>query len=325
MITKILCLSDGRPGNQRPLELLCSELSKHFQAEQAHLKVDKTPWRRLGNQLESTLLGLAPKHISEIIGHLPPHADKKMLVITCGRTALPYGRFLQRQHRVKLVHILNPYGNVKQFDAVVLPKHDRITGPNIVHYQLGLTQKPRPNDASVSFMKNLPNGPILALIVGGSNAHQHISTEDIQMWKMAIRKHMPDLAGLAITFSRRTQPETKTQVLEAFSDYPCCFYDGKGPNPYPGFLALASHAAVTIDSMNMLADVAASKCPMMLLSVSGSQPKFDAVVENLMAKGRAGHLSFGSNVTAWDELPEVAQTVASLLLGNQTKAVTTHD
>jgi hypothetical protein len=69
--------------------------------------------------------------------------------------------------------------------------------------------------------------------------------------------------------------------------------------------------------MNMLADVAASECPMMLLPVSGSQPKFASVVENLVAKKRAGLSTFGGDVTSWDELPKVAQMVTPLLLGEQ--------
>lgn len=315
MITKILCVTDGRPGNQRPAMLLAAEIAQNFQAEWSHVSVPKTPWRSLGNFLESWLLGVTKQQHQPLVTQLKSVSHDELLIITCGRTGLPYGRYLRRKYHAKLVHILNPYGGLKQFDAVVMPEHDRINGPNIVNYQVGLTTQPKADSAARTFMQKFPEGPKLALVVGGTNANQHISPQNIAAWRTAVKSLLPDLAGIAITFSRRTQNETKQLVLEAFSDHLSCFYDGQGPNPYPGFLSLCSHAAVSTDSMNMVADVAASKCAMMLLPVTGSQPKFQPVLHKLVAQGRADHLAFGRNIAPWDELPKVAQMVTSLLLG----------
>lgn len=205
----------------------------------------------------------------------PPWPD---LWIGAGRASLPIAlRIRKRSGRgTFFVQLQDPRLPSDRFDLVAPPAHDRLGGPGVFPI-IGSPHRVTPErlaDAKRRFdswLRDLPR-PRVAVLIGGKSKTFDLPPARARQLADQIDQAVRRAGGSVMaTFSRRT-PETARAVLtERLSALPGRVWDGAGENPYFAFLEAADFIIVTKDSVNMVAEAAATGKPIYIADVKGDQ------------------------------------------------------
>ncbi len=253
----------------------------------------------------------------------PPWPD---LVVSTGRRSAAVTAAIRRQSHAAgaatlAVHIQDPYQDFRRFDLVVVPRHDRVGGPNLVETfgALGRVTPERLAAAARDLeaeLAGLPR-PLIAVAVGGSNRAFRLGTAEAERLAAALRAAQAESGGsLLVTVSRRTERAPTEALRRSLADLPGRFHDGTGANPYFGFLGAADAIVVTCDSVNMASEAAATGKPVHVFELPGGSRKFARFHADLRQAGIAR--PFTGDLASWsyqplDETRRVAQRVLQAL------------
>lgn len=245
------------------------------------------------------------------------------LVIAAGRRTAPVARNIKNLNggRSFLCQIMHPgEGGVNEFDLIAVPRHDGVTGGNVVQIT-GAPHRVTPAKLAAAAQEwqerlaGLPR-PWIALIVGGSTKRRKFTSEMArELGQEASRLAATAGGSLLITTSRRTENAAQV-LLDAVSGPAHVFRWGdEGDNPYFGYLALADHVIVTGESASMCSEACAAPAPVHIYAPRKLiAHKFQALHEDLFARGYARPLKLGAALESWDHAPlnaadEVARAV----------------
>ena len=232
------------------------------------------------------------------------------LLISCGRRSVPVAAAVRRAAggRTFAVHIQNPRTPLPCFDLIVPLEHDGLAGPNVVATRAAL-HRITPEmlaSAGAEWQERLGNLNI-AVLLGGRSRSYRFTQETID--EMA--RGLASLDGeIAVTASRRTGPGVvdvlKTRVPRAW------FWDGTGPNPYLGMLALARHVVVTEDSVSMISEAISTGKPVYVAKMAGGSRRLAQFHASLAEDGIVRH--FDGRLAQWryepvNETPRIAAEV----------------
>lgn len=308
-------LTDGAAGNLRQGRALADALVP------AHESIElraRAPWRWAAPHL---LAGAGHAFGADVGARLeqPP-----ALAIGCGRQAALATRLLRRRlgGACRTVQILDPRIDPSAFDALVVPAHDGISGPNVVTCTGSLNPV---DDAWLAAARarfvplaGLPR-PITLLALGGPTAHVRMAPR----WfagLAGILEHWlaRDGGSLLVTSSRRTPAWLVGAARHRFAGLPGHQWHGAadGENPYAGFLAHADRIVVTPDSANLMSEAAATGAPVLAYAPTPPHGKLALLYRDLVARGNLRPLA--DSFDAWipsplRELPRVAAEVRALL------------
>jgi mitochondrial fission protein ELM1 len=310
---EVWVLTDGRPGHVNQTLGLAERLSDAPVVKTLNLRApyrQASPFLGWGN-------GRALTPGSSSIA--PPWPR---LVITSGRPALPVALAIGRASKgaTCLVNVQNPPCFHGRFDLVVVPEHDRLSGPNIISTAgaLGRVTQARLDAAAALFgpaLAHLPS-PRVAFLVGGGNAVFTVTGKVIARIARDIARAAARGHGLMVTFSRRTDPELQSAIRAALSGTRSVIWDGMGDNPYFAYLALADHILATEDSASMVSEAAVTGKPISIVGLEGGSPKFTRFHQSMRARGATR--PFTGEIADWrydpvDETARVADAVRRLL------------
>ena len=311
---QVWVLTDGRAGHISQTLGLAEALVPLPTVKRIALKA---PWRQL-----SPFLGWADGRAlaPESAPIAPPWPD---LIVTSGRSALAvaFGVKHASKGRTLLVNVQDPGYFRGRFDLIIVPEHDRLSGPNIMATAgaLGRITPARLADAAGRFapvLSGLPR-PRAAVLIGGANAVFHTPPATVQRIARDLAGLAAQGVGLMVTFSRRTGPEMGAAVRAALSDTAAHIWGGTGENPYFAYLALADHVLATEDSASMVSEAAATGKPIAILKLDGGSAKFARFHAAMAARGATR--PFSGRLEAWDYAPldETARSAARVraLLG----------
>ncbi len=269
-------ISDGRAGIDNQVLGLAEAIGEMLPITSKHIIAPKPGLL--------TLLS-AKKPLAAMNGPWPDVA------IGCGTASLPYMTALRKWSKGKsfTVQLQDPRRLLKQFDLVIAPKHDELSGDNVVSI-VGATNRiteeklAAAREKFAAQIEKLP-GPRMAVIIGG-NSKRHKLTK--QLSKELI-EHLRTLSGrnvsLMISTSRRTPGFVRKALHRKFKKQQNVWIwtDPKkdGDNPYFAFLAGADAIIVTSDSTNMLTDAASAGKPVLMFRLNGKDGKFSALHDEL--------------------------------------------
>lgn len=265
-------VSDGRAGIENPCLGLAEALGLSPSVKRVALR---SPWRQTTPYLPLPGIGWALTATSDRLD--PPWPD---LLISSGRQAVALSIAIgRRSPRTVRVHIQNPGVPFDRFDLISLPRHDGKSGSNLVE-SIGAIHRVTPEklaDAAVEWAP-LAAGlarPLVAVMIGGSNRFCRL-TPDLMAGvaaQLAALVHNQGV-GMLITTSRRTGAENERILRQALAGLPVFIWNGTGPNPYFGMLALADTLIVTSDSVAMVSEAASTGKPVHIIDLPGNAPKF---------------------------------------------------
>lgn len=246
----------------------------------------------------------------------PPWPD---LLISCGRRSVAPALAIRRASggATFAVHIQAPHVPVARFDLVVVPRHDRLTGENVLVTRGALHRvtAARLADAArrlAGDLAHLPR-PLVAVLVGGSNRRQTVSRTVIEEFADGLLRLAHEHgAGLAVTPSRRTGEENTALLRERLSGVPLAFWDGSGENPYFALLALADALVVTGDSVSMVSEACSTGKPVHVCDLEGGSKRLRAFHDGLRRDGVTR--GFHGELERWsyEPLDETARVAAAV-------------
>lgn len=276
-------VSDGRAGIENP----CLGLAEAVGLSPAVKRIAlRSPWRQTTPYLPLPGIGLALAAGSDRLD--PPWPD---LLISSGRQAVALSMAVgRRSPRTVRVHIQNPGVPFDRFDLVSLPRHDGKSGANLVE-SIGAIHRVTPEKLATAAIDGAPLAvgrvrPLVAVMIGGSNRFCRL-TPDLMAGVAArlaalVREQG---VGMLITTSRRTGAENEAILKDALAGLPVFIWDGSGPNPYFGMLALADALIVTSDSVAMVSEAASTGKPVHVIDLPGNAPKFQRFHDLLRQSG----------------------------------------
>ncbi|MEM9529602.1 MAG: mitochondrial fission ELM1 family protein [Pseudomonadota bacterium] len=329
-------ITDGARGNEKQCLALAHYLIRQGVIEPSPQQFRialRQPWDALAPRLRagvSWALKPAANHpaltdarpVSTLLAEPPP-----ALILSCGRRAALLALHLRRagNGRTRTVHILNPRIAPDSFDHVICPRHDGLTGDNVINTLGALhlvdDDTLRTGKADWPEFGEHPS-PRVAVLIGASNRAYQITPAYVSTLLNAAAALAGAAGSLLVTTSRRTPPalvQHARSITQGAGTAGCAFFaDQPGlENPYPGFLAWADRLVVSSDSVNMISEALGTGRPVHVpLEQTGNQ-RFQRFREELLQRGYLQGLEVSKGVAsdypALRETGQVAQQLTAAL------------
>jgi hypothetical protein len=309
-------VTDGKAGMENQALGLAEALGTDIVVKRIVLR---SPWRELSPYLRCGLkYCFSPK--GDLL--LSPWPD---LVVATGRPSILPALYIKQmsQNKTKIIYIQNPKISPTLMDVVIVPKHDRLRGKNVVQtngamHRITEETLVRGQEQFRHFSK-LPS-PRLVVLFGGSNGSYELKASTMLSLMTRLKAFQEKYQGsLLISPSRRTDEES-LKVLDQFKNQKNVYiWDGKGDNPYFGLLAWADSLFVTCESVSMISEVCSTDKSVYLLRLPGHNKKFEFFHQSMIDLGRLQwfegekEIEF-SKVPSLNEMPQVVDQVRHLLL-----------
>lgn len=286
-------MSDGRAGIEAQVVGLADALSRLVPCE---VTVKRVGWTGRTGRLP-WWLNLFPRRWLTPESDIPGPKDSEAwpdVWLAAGRATLPLSIRAKRWSGGKtyVVQVQDPRVPVTMFDLVIPPKHDRLTGDNVLPIT-GSPHRVTPErlaseaKAFKRLIDKLPH-PRVAVLVGGRSKAFDLSSQRAAQIAHSIQIPLEQEGGsLMMTFSRRTPEPARALITARLRHVPGVIWNGEGPNPYFAFLAAADYILVTEDSTNMATEAASTGKPVFVLKMDGQSLKFRLFHEELERMGAA--------------------------------------
>lgn len=221
------------------------------------------------------------------------------LVISAGSDPARFNLALGRLLGMKTCVLMTPsLLGTDHFDYAVVPEHDAPSGKSNLLVTLGAPNsidRETLKDESEKLEEIFPRGgedQYWAILIGGDDANYKVGPE----WARKRLSVIMDLAekagaGLYVTTSRRTPPETEKVLSEMTRNRKyvrmLLIASRNDYNPVPGMLGLCSRVFCTEDSVSMLSETVTAGHEVLLLRVErkeGMRLKIQALTEKLVKR-----------------------------------------
>ena len=242
------------------------------------------------------------RHFPEIA---PPWPD---ILISCGRRSIPVSLAVRKANRGKTftVHIQDPHIDPRNFDALIVPEHDRLRGGNVfvtcgaVH-RVTIEKLERAAAQFQPVFSSLPR-PLISVLVGGAGRHQQFSSDSLCNFAEHLREAAVSTGGsLAVTPSRRTGAALETLLKNRLEDVDSYVWNHQGENPYFGLLGLADAIVVTSDSVSMVSEACFTGKPVYVYVLPDRSRRRRRFLEDLIQRGIVR--PFSGQIETWQYEP----------------------
>lgn len=250
-------ITNGAAGNERQALALAGRMGLPVRSL---VLQPRAPWSWLGPRI-TTGARLAVSGASRA-ALAPPWPT---LAVGCGRDAALFTRMLRQLSggHCRAVQILDPRIAPRHWDLVIAPRHDQLSGANVLNPLGSLNPVDEEWLASgreaAAHLADLPQ-PRIALLLGGPRRGIALDQAYTRALSEGMRARWRSDGGSVMALASRRTPAALLEGLRAaLHDVPGLIWGGAedGPNPYPGVLGWADRVVVTPDSVNMLSEACA--------------------------------------------------------------------
>ena len=262
-----------------------------------------------------------------------PHAGRYPdIMITCGRRMAGFALAMRRRARadgkvMQIVHLQDPRLPASMFDALVVPRHDRARGGNVLVTTGSLNRLTLAGIQDA--MMTLPSrwltttrAAAVAVMIGGDNRRYRVTPQmaDAMADRLAAFARQSG-ATLMIVASRRTPDGLVDRLCAHLPAGGAMLPQKDEPNVYPGILGLAQAVIVTSDSVNMASEAAITGKPVMIApwqtateaNPSGESGRIRAFHDHMFAGAHTVPLGETIPNGPFERLDEMAGITAELL------------
>ncbi|PHU06406.1 Mitochondrial fission protein ELM1 [Capsicum chinense] len=241
--------------------------------------------------------------------------DGPSLVVASGRDTISISSSIKQlaPEYVFTVQIQHPRSRLDRFDLVITPRHDyypltsegqkqipwllrrwitpRTSPERHVVLTVGALHQADSNalkDAAYTWhdeLVTLPR-PLLVVNVGGPTGHCRYGTDLALELTALLLNIVPTCGSIRVSFSRRTPCKVSDIIREELGNHPKVrIWNGEGPNPHMGHLALADAFVVTADSVSMLSEACSTGKPVYVIGAERCTWKFRDFHRSLKNRG----------------------------------------
>ena len=188
------------------------------------------------------------------------------IVISCGRKSVIPSIYLKQKYKNKIlnIHIQEPKVSLNNFDFIVTPEHDGLTGKNVltskgaIHY---LTNNEL--DENESYLKDKMDSQkkIVTLVIGGPTKHYNYEDRVIdEIFKKVENNFLSNDYQLIVIPSIRT-PQYIIDKAKIFFDNNQIIITDVNKKAYLSALKISDHIIITCDSTSMISEAAITGKP----------------------------------------------------------------
>jgi len=298
---KALLLTQGMHGMISQVEGLAKALGLDYKHQTIELK---------------SFWNLIPPKISPISENLVKNkfvCDCKV-IISCGRKSVIPSIALKKRlgNEIFNIHIQDPKISFKHFDLIVSPKHDNLTGENIInttgaiHY---LTKKEILDNSQYLGIEKDKRREFVAFIIGGPNKYYKYSEKQIhELFNKVKTLFTPDRFKIIVIPSYRT-PENILKI--AFNTFNVDHHVVKtiDKKAYLSALAISNYIVVTCDSTSMISEAAVTGKPVYIAMMRSFKPngRFKKFYSQLRDLGITRELENTVESWSYNKLNEVTR------------------
>ena len=187
------------------------------------------------------------------------------VVISCGRKSVIPSIYLKKKFRNKImnIHIQDPKVSLSNFDLIVAPEHDNLSGTNVlttkgaIHY-LRINEL----DANENYLKpRIKKSKIVSLIIGGPNKYYDYRSEILNKIFLKIKENFINKDYQLILIPSMRTPQNIIDEAKNFFDKSQIIINKIDKRAYLSALKLADHIVVTCDSTSMISEAAMTGKP----------------------------------------------------------------
>ena len=201
------------------------------------------------------------------------------LIISCGRKSVIPSLYLKKIFKKKIIniHIQDPKVSLKNFDYIIAPEHDGLSGQNVIssrgalHY---LTLKEIKGNHD--YLKNKINKSKqqILLVLGGPNKYYNYNEKSIHpiFEKITSLAKIYDLQVILIP-SMRT-PVSTIQYASKFFDNESIIIKNVDKKAYLSALSIAKFLVITCDSTSMISEAALTGKPIYVAQILPKRDDF---------------------------------------------------
>lgn len=312
---EVWAVTDGRAGIENQALGLAEAIGRRAPIKVTTKRVTmRSPWRWMPSRLVPFPRQAMAIGADELTRPWPD------IWIGCGRASIPFSLGVRRwsDGRTFVAQLQDPRINVREFDVVIPPIHDKLEGQNVLPI-VGACHRVTPeriDQAVLDYPAPLEDmgAPRIAVLIGGKSKRQDISAKRARAIADALAAVQRQTGGtLMVTLSRRTSEAAKLQLRTWLAPHCAVFYDGEGVNPYFALLGAADHIFVTADSVNMATEAAATGKPIHILPVDGAMGKLDGFHQSLAQRGCARVFNGRLDTWVYPPLLETDRAAAAVL------------
>jgi mitochondrial fission protein ELM1 len=300
-------VTDGKAGMESQCLGLAESLGLTAIVKRVSLRM---PWRQLTPYLR---LGGRVQFASGSDTLTPPWPE---LLIATGRHSIAASLLVGRLSRgkTKTVQLQNPAIAPSHFDLVVVPRHDGLTGANVIATKGALHRVTaeilRDGAAKLAPRVSHLKRPHIAVLVGGTNAAYRLGAAETTALAAQLADAARAVSGsLLVTPSRRTGEENIRRLKTGIESVPNLLWEGQGENPYFGMLGLADFVVVTSDSVNMVSEAAATGKPVYVAHLPGTSEKFERFHRAMREEGYTREFKGALELYSYPRLDDMGMVV----------------
>ena len=194
------------------------------------------------------------------------------IIISCGRKSVIPSICLKKNSKKKIynIHIQDPKVSFKNFDFIIAPEHDGLTGENVIlskgsiHY---LTKEEIVNNREYLSKRLNEEKEYLSLIIGGPNKYYDYNEENIKKVFDKVKNILEKNNLQAIIVPSMRTPKKIINLSENYFDKDNLVIKDIDKKAYLSCLSLAKYIVVTCDSTSMISEAALTGKPIYIAEI----------------------------------------------------------
>ena len=201
------------------------------------------------------------------------------IIISCGRKSVIPSIFIKKNSKKKIfnIHIQDPKISLDNFDVVVAPHHDNLSGNNVIstkgaiHY-LSI-QEINENKGYLS-NKIKPTKEVVALILGGPNKYYKFTKENIKNVFLKINENFIKKNFQLIVVPSMRTPKDIIKFANEYFGKDHLVINEVDKKAYLSALGLSKFLVVTCDSSSMISEAAITGKPIYVADIPATKDDY---------------------------------------------------
>ena len=194
------------------------------------------------------------------------------IIISCGRKSVIPSIYLKKNSKKKVhnIHIQDPKVSLNNFDFIIAPEHDGLTGDNVIlskgsiHY---LTKEEITNNHEYLSEKLNKEKEYLSLILGGPNKYYDYNEKNVIKIFDKIKSILESNNLQAIIIPSMRTPEKIIDFTQNYLGENNLVIKDVDKKAYLSSLSLAKYIVVTCDSTSMISEAALTGKPIYIAEI----------------------------------------------------------
>ena len=194
------------------------------------------------------------------------------IIISCGRKSVIPSIYLKKNSKKKVhnIHIQDPKVSLNNFDFIIAPEHDGLTGENVIlskgsiHY---LTKEEITNNHEYLSEKLNKEKEYLSLILGGPNKYYDYNEKNVIKIFDKIKSILESNNLQAIIIPSMRTPKKIIDFTQNYLGENNLIIKDVDKKAYLSSLSLAKYIVVTCDSTSMISEAALTGKPIYIAEI----------------------------------------------------------